>query len=142
MTRQGTLPRLTNRSLNCQNPQDEATLLPFLPAQRSPAWALPSGRRQNAAQRPLPSAGSPRIGLDQIGPRRKGSPSSGTGTPPRIALQARKEARLPRNVHAGCLVFFFFFNVKMCISAHLSSSSGNTDVRQDHLPRFWKMPEL
>lgn len=89
------------RSLNCQNPHDEATLLPSL--LHSGTCLGPSGRCR-ALPAP-PPAGAPWIGSG------RGAPSSSTCTSPPTAAQAGKEARLPRNVHAGGLVVVFFFVV-------------------------------
>lgn len=55
----GTRPRVMNRSLNRRNPPDKATLLPFPPAQGSPARAPLHLGVQTAVRRPHPSAGSP-----------------------------------------------------------------------------------
>lgn len=101
---QGTLPRLMNRSLNCQNPKTRPRCChSFL---HSGYLLGPFRSRGERCPAPAPtSAGSPQIG-------QKGSPSSSICTSPETALPAGEEARLPRNVHADGFIFY----VKTCVS--------------------------
>lgn len=105
---QGTLPRLMNRrSLNCQNPKTRPCCCHFFLRNGyppEPFWS--GGERRPGSLAPLqvlPGSG------------RKVSPSSSTYTSSQIVLQAGKDGRLHRNVHAGGSVSF---HIKMCISAH------------------------
>lgn len=78
----GSLPRVMNRSLNCHNPQDEATLLPFLPTQWFPAGALlvVQGARPHRSWQAPPNLG--RKGLSSSAPTRLPGQHSGLGETP------------------------------------------------------------